>query len=50
MTHTSDPRLVTAFKRLPTSDLRRLMWHVKERTPICCEDKSDEFTDYKGAG
>ena len=41
--------LVKCFRRLTPTQLKRLKWHEKEKTPICCgADATSYYAD--GAG
>ena len=35
--------LVKCFRRLTPTQLKRLKWHEKEKTPICCGELSVRY-------
>jgi hypothetical protein len=42
--------LIKSFKQLPKRNRRKLLWHFKNDTPICCGKNWTLWTDGKGGG
>lgn len=39
----SDTRLVAAFSGLTDAQMRRLLWHRKNKTPVLCGPNANHF-------
>ena len=42
--------LASCFNRLTETQLKRLLWHAKQGTPICCGHNWYQFATSDGAG
>jgi hypothetical protein len=42
--------LTRAFRALPRADLKRLKYHLEQKTPICCGADSGLYADGEGGG